>query len=132
MSTADEKQGEAGFAGRFRDQLGTRAIEPFVKAVRAELSSARDEIAGRARDARSGVVMLAVGAVLAIVTVILLAGTAVALLALAVPLWAAALIVFAVFAVVTAVLVAAGLWGVKRGVPPVPVDTVKNLTSSDD
>jgi len=132
MSADDEKQADAGFAGRFRDQLGTRAIEPFVKAVRTELRSARDEIAGRARDARSGVVMLAVGAVLAIVTVILLAGTAVALLALALPVWAAALITFAVFAVVTAVLVAVGLKGVTRGIPPVPADTVRNLTSSTD
>ena len=29
-----------------------------------------------------------------------------------------------------AVLVAVGLKGVKRGIPPVPSDTVKNLTSS--
>ncbi|ROS53885.1 phage holin family protein [Frigoribacterium sp. PhB118] len=132
MSADDDKQADSGFAGRFRDQLGSRAIEPIIKAVRAELRSARDEVAGRARDARSGVVFLAVGAVLAIVTVILLAGTAVALLALALPLWAAALITFAAFAIVTAVLVAVGLKGVKRGVPPVPVDTVKNLTSSSD
>lgn len=128
--SADEKSGDASFAGRFRDQLGSRAVEPLVKAVRAELRSARDEITDRARGARTGAVLLASGVALGIVTVALLAGAVVALLALALPLWASALITFAVFAAVTAVVVALGLRGVRRGVPPVPSDTVRNLTSS--
>ncbi|GAA0966388.1 hypothetical protein GCM10009561_28120 [Frigoribacterium faeni] len=65
-------------------------------------------------------------------TVALLAGTVVSVLSLTLPLWASALIAFAVFAAATAVVVAAGLRGVRRGVPPVPVDTVRNLASSPE
>lgn len=132
MSSDDDKTTDQGFAGRFRDQLGTRAIEPFTKAVRAELRAARDEIGDRARDARSGVVLLVVGALFGVVTVILLAAAVVALLSLALPVWASTLIALGVFAVVTGIVVAVGLRGLRRGVPPLPTDTVKHLTSSDD
>lgn len=120
-----------GFTSRIRDQLGTRAIEPLVRAVRAEIHAARDEVAERARGARSGAVLLAVGALPAVVTLALAAAVVVALFALTLPWWAAALVTFALFAVTSAVTVAVGLKGVRRGLPPLPADTVHDLSTRD-
>ncbi len=61
----------------------------------------------------------------ALTTLVLLAGFVVALLALALPVWAATGITLVVFAVVTGVLAAVGVRGIRRGVPPVPKDTLR-------
>ncbi|TDT63242.1 phage holin family protein [Frigoribacterium sp. PhB116] len=114
------------------DQLGSRAIEPIVKAVRGEIGKAKAEVADRARSARTGLVLVGVGAVLALVTVGLLAAVAVTALAVALPLWAATLIAFAVFAIVSAVVLKVGVSALGRGVPPVPADTIAGLTSRGD
>jgi len=111
------------------DQLGSRAIEPIVKAVRGEIGKAKAEVADRARSARTGLVLVGVGAVLALVTVGLLAAVVVAALAVALPLWAATLIAFAVFAIAAAVVVKVGVSALGRGVPPVPRDTIAGLGS---
>jgi len=127
----DDSTPETSFADRLRGQIGSKAIDPVIRAVRTEIGAARDEIAGRARDARTGIVLVVVGAVLALVTTTLIAAAGVVALALVLPLWSATLVVFAVFAVVTALVLAAGLRGLKRGVPPVPRDTVRDLTRRD-
>ena len=111
------------------DQLGSRAIEPIVKAVRGEIGKAKAEVADRARSARAGLVLVGVGAVLALVTVGLLAAVAVAALAVALPLWAATLIAFGVFAIASAVVLKVGVSALGRGVPPVPKDTIAELGS---
>ncbi|MCJ1697205.1 phage holin family protein [Rathayibacter caricis] len=111
----------------FRAGLAQKAIDPVVRAVREELASARREIGDRVSGARNGVVLAAVGAVLALVTAGLLAALAVALLALALPLWSAVAITLVVFAVAAAILLATGLRGIGRGVPPLPVDTVAEV-----
>ncbi|KQR63906.1 phage holin family protein [Frigoribacterium sp. Leaf172] len=127
----DDSTPETSFADRLRGQIGSKAIDPVIRAVRTEIGAARDEITGRARDARTGIVLVVVGAVLALVTTTLIAAAGVVALALVLPLWSATLVVFAVFAVVTALVLAAGLRGLKRGVPPVPRDTVRDLTRRD-
>jgi choline-glycine betaine transporter len=127
----DDSTPETSFADRLRGQIGSRTIDPVIRAVRTEIGAARDEIAGRARDARTGIVLVVVGVVLALVTATLVAAAGVTALALVLPLWSATLVVFAVFAVVTALVLAAGLRGLKRGVPPVPRDTVRDLTRRD-
>jgi hypothetical protein len=123
----DDSTPETSFADRLRGQIGSRTIDPVIRAVRTEITAARDEITGRARDARTGIVLVVVGVVLALVTAILIAATGVAALAVVLPLWSATLVVLAVFAVVTTLVLATGLRGLKRGVPPVPRDTVEKL-----
>jgi tetrahydromethanopterin S-methyltransferase subunit C len=133
--TADETRTGARLRDQLSsraDQLGSRAIEPIVKAVRGEIGKAKAEVADRARSARTGLVLVGVGAVLALVTVGLLAAVAVTALAVALPLWAATLIALAVFAIVTAVVLKVGVSALGRGVPPVPEDTIAELTSRGD
>lgn len=113
--------------------LGRKLVEPIIRAVRAEITSARKEIADRARSARTGIVLVAAGALLAIITVMLFAGLGVALLALVVPIWAATLITLGVFGVIAAILIAVGVRALRRGLPPVPSDTIahaKQLSSA--
>jgi choline-glycine betaine transporter len=123
----DDSTPETSFADRLRGQIGSRTIDPVIRAIRTEIGAARDEMTGRARDARTGIVLVVVGVVLALVTATLIAAAGVAALALVLPLWSATLVVLAVFAVVTALVLATGLRGLKRGVPPVPRDTVEKL-----
>jgi putative Ca2+/H+ antiporter (TMEM165/GDT1 family) len=133
--TADETRTGARLRDQLSsraDQLGSRAIEPIVKAVRGEIGKAKAEVADRARSARTGLVLVGVGAVLALVTVGLLAAVAVTALAVALPLWAATLIALAVFAIVAAVVLKVGVSALGRGVPPVPKDTIAELTSRGD
>lgn len=118
MTEDDSKSGGliSGFA--------SKAIDPLIRAVREELSSARAEIGSRAASAKNGIILVAVGAVLALVSTGLLAAVIVALIALALPVWAAAAIVLLVFALAAAVLLVAGIRGIRRGVPPLPTDTI--------
>ncbi|MBF4608871.1 phage holin family protein [Curtobacterium sp. VKM Ac-1393] len=105
--------------------LVQKALEPVLRAVRDEVASARREISERANGAKTGLVLTGAAVGCALTTLVLIAGLAVALLALALPVWAATGITFVVFAVVTAILFVVGLRGIRRGVPPVPKDTIR-------
>jgi hypothetical protein len=104
--------------------LVLKALEPVLRAVRDEVASARREIGDRVEGARTGLVLTGAAAAFALTTLVLLAGFVVALLALVLPLWAATGITLVVFGVVTAVLAVVGVRGIRRGVPPVPTDTI--------
>ncbi|MDP4335080.1 phage holin family protein [Curtobacterium sp. A7_M15] len=104
--------------------LVQKALEPVLRAVRDEVASARREIGDRVEGARTGLVLTGAAAAFALTTLVLLAGFVVALLALVLPLWAATGITLVVFGVVTAVLAVVGVRGIRRGVPPVPTDTI--------
>jgi len=110
--------------GWFGGSFAQKAVDPLLRAVRAEIDSAKREIGERARSARTGAILLGIGVALALVSLGLLAATVVALLLLALPLWAATLITLALFAIATAVVVRVGLARLSRGVPPVPTDTL--------
>ncbi|ALD11769.1 phage holin family protein [Clavibacter capsici] len=110
--------------GWFGGSFAQKAVDPLLRAVRAEIDSAKREIGERARSARTGAILLGAGVALALVSLGLLAALVVALLLLALPLWAALLITLALFAVATAVVVRVGLARLSRGVPPVPSDTL--------
>lgn len=115
---------------RLLEQLSSRAIEPIVRAVRTEIGRAKREVADRARSARIGLVLVAVGAVLALVTAGLLAAAVVAAVAIALPLWAATLVALGVFGIASTVVVRVGIRAIGRGVPPVPKDTIAELGPS--
>lgn len=122
----DTTTGKASFRDTMTAGLVQKALEPVLRAVRDEVASARKEISERATGAKTGLVLTGVAVGFALTTLVLFAGVVVALLALVLPVWAAAGITFVVFAVVTAVLLTAGLRGIRRGVPPVPKDTLRS------
>lgn len=130
MSTTDHDDPTTGSKPSFRDTvtagLVQKALEPVLRAVRDEVASARREISDRANGAKTGLVLTGAAVGFALTTLVLLAGLVVALLALALPVWAATGITFVVFAVVTAILFVVGLRGIRRGVPPVPKDTLRS------
>jgi uncharacterized membrane protein YqjE len=129
MSTTDHDDTTASSKPSFRDTvtagLVQKALEPVLRAVRDEVASARREISERANGAKTGLVLTGAAVAFALTTLVLLAGLVVALLALALPVWAAIGTTFVVFAVVTAILFVVGLRGIRRGVPPVPKDTIR-------
>lgn len=112
--------------------LAEKAIAPIVAAVRAEVRSARDEISERIGAARAGIVLLVVGGAMALVAVALLAATATSLLALVVPIWAALLLVLVLWSILALVLLRVGASRVRRGVPPVPADTIRRIGHDAD
>ncbi|MFJ3033307.1 phage holin family protein [Curtobacterium pusillum] len=128
MSTTDHDYTTTTGKPSFRDTvtagLVQKALEPVLRAVRNEVASARREISDRANGAKTGLVLAGIAVGFALTTLVLLAGLVVALIALALPVWAAVGITFVVFAIVTAVLGVVGLRGIRRGVPPVPKDTI--------
>ncbi|MGL3199175.1 MULTISPECIES: phage holin family protein [Curtobacterium] len=128
MSTTDPDDQDATKPS-FRDSvtagLVQKALEPLLRAVREEVAAARREVGARAKGARTGLVLTGAAVAFALTTLVLLAGFVVALLALALPVWAATGITLVVFAVVTGVLAAVGVRGIRRGVPPVPKDTLR-------
>jgi len=120
----DDDTSSTSRGGWLGGSFAQKAVDPLLRAVRAEIDSAKREIGERARSARSGAIMLGAGVALALVSLGLLAAVIVALLLLALPLWAATLITLAVFGIATAVVVRVGLSRLSRGVPPVPTDTL--------
>ncbi|MFT2707504.1 phage holin family protein [Clavibacter zhangzhiyongii] len=119
--TDDDSPSRGGWLG---GSFAQKAVDPLLRAVRAEIDSAKREIGERARSARTGAILLGAGIALALVSLGLLATLVVALLLLALPLWASALIALALFALATAVVVRLGIARLSRGVPPVPTDTL--------
>jgi uncharacterized membrane protein YqjE len=131
----DAPTGRPSFRDSVTAGIVQKALEPVLRALREEVASARREIGERANGAKTGLVLTGVAVAFALTTLVLLAGLVVALLALALPVWAATAITFVVFAVVTAVLGVVGVRGIRRGVPPVPKDTIRatkeRLSSTD-
>lgn len=124
MTDDDTSSPSSSRGGWLGGSFAQKAVDPLLRAVRAEIDSAKREIGERARSARAGAVLLGAGIALTLVSLGLLAAVIVALLVLVLPLWAAALITLAVFAIATAVVVRLGLRKLSRGVPPVPSDTL--------
>ena len=125
MSTDDHDGGKPSTRDSLTAGLVQRPLEPLLRAVREEVAAARREVGARAKSARTGLVLTGAAVAFALTTLVLLAGFLVTLLALALPVWAATGITLVVFAIVTGVLAAVGVRGIRRGVPPVPKDTIR-------
>lgn len=123
----DTTTGKPSFRDTVTAGLVQKALEPVLRAVRDEVASARREIGDRVSGAKTGLVLTGVAVAFALTTLVLLAGFVVVLLALVLPLWAATGITLVVFGVVTAVLAVVGITGIRRGVPPVPSDTIHEV-----
>jgi len=123
----DTTTGKPSFRDTVTAGLVQKALEPVLRAVRDEVASARREIGDRVSGAKTGLVLTGVAVAFTLTTLVLLAGFVVVLLALVLPLWAATGITLVVFGVVTAVLAVVGIAGIRRGVPPVPSDTIHEV-----
>lgn len=132
----DATPGKPSFRDTVTAGLVQKALEPVLRAVRDEVASARREIGERANGAKTGLVLTGVAVAFALTTLVAVAGFTVALIALALPHWAATGITAGGFAIVTAVLFVVGIRGIRRGVPPVPKDTIRaakgRVTGSGD
>ncbi|GMA29537.1 phage holin family protein [Arenivirga flava] len=114
-----ERRGLLDLAGRVTD-LVTRLI-------RDEIRAAKLEMARKLKAAGTGLGLLAGAAVLGFFALGVLVAAAVAGLAGTVPGWLAALVVAGALLLAIAALALLGVRAVKRGVPPVPRDTIDSV-----
>ncbi len=114
-----ERRGLLDLAGRVTD-LVTRLIRDEIRAAKLEMGR-------KLKAAGTGIGFLAGAAALGFFALGVLIAAAVAGLAGAVPGWLAALIVAGALLLAIAALVLLGVRAVKRGVPPVPRDTIDSV-----
>lgn len=104
-----------------------RLSEQISRLVRAEIASAKTELATKAKAIGIGAGLVGAGLVLALYAFGFLLYAAVAGLANALPLWLSALIVGFALLLVTGILAAVGLKLLKKGSPPTPEITVNSI-----
>jgi len=117
------------------DDLRDQPISEVVKTlseeastlIRQELNLAKAELAEKAKNAGVGLGLM--GAAYVFLRLTIATATAAAILALAIPLpaWAAALIVTILWLVIALVLILLGRSRLKRGLPPVPQQTIETV-----
>lgn len=95
--------------------------------VRAEIQAAKDEIAGKLKAAGIGVGLLVGAGLFALFALMVLLAAAVLGLATVLPAWAAALIVGGALLLIAVVIALIGVSALKRGVPPMPTDTMDSV-----
>jgi len=114
--------------GRMRlGGLLRRAPQIISQLIRDEVRLAKIELLTKAKAARLGVVLTAAGAILGLYAFGTLITSAIAGLNEVVPEWLAALIVAAVLAIAAGILIPLGIQRLKRGMPPVPSETIDSL-----
>lgn len=121
---------EGSFAASPRRSLGQLASDlprNISDLVRAEIDSAKAELAAKAKAMGIGVGLFAAAAFVLIFALGVFIAAAIAALALVLPLWASALIVGGLLVIVAAILVLAGVASLKRGIPPSPDKTVASV-----
>lgn len=101
--------------------------EQATRLVRAEIASAKAELAAKAKKAGIGIGLLVVAGVLSLYGLGFLLHSAMEGLANVVPAWLAALIVGVVLVLVAATAAALGAKLLKKATPPSPEITVKSL-----
>lgn len=95
--------------------------------VRSEIQLAKLEVTTKIKAAGVGVGMLVVAAFFALVAFAVLVAAAIMGLANVVPDWLAATIVAVVFLLLAAVLALLGVKKLKKGIPPVPEDSIDSM-----
>ena len=99
----------------------------LVELLRSELERLKQELIEKAKHLGVGVGLILAGAFLAFFAFAVLVAAAVLGIATALPAWLAALIVAAGLLLFTAILVLIGVNQLKRGVPPVPEETIASV-----
>lgn len=95
--------------------------------VRAEIDSAKAELAAKAKATGIGVGLFAAAAFVLIFALGVFIAAGIAALALVLPLWASALIVGAALVVIAGILVLVGVGSLQRGMPPSPEKTMASV-----
>jgi hypothetical protein len=118
-------------AADLRDQPISEVVKTLSEEastlIRQELDLAKAELAQKAKNAGVGLGLM--GAAYVFLRLTIATATAAAILALAIPLpaWAAALIVTIVWLLIALVLILLGRSQLKRGLPPVPQQTIETV-----
>jgi len=99
----------------------------LVALLRSELERLKQELVDKAKHLGVGVGLIAAGAFFAFFAFGVLLAAAVLGIATALPAWLAALIVAGALLLITAILVLIGVNQLKRGVPPVPEETIASV-----
>jgi uncharacterized membrane protein YqjE len=119
-------------SGRSTTELVRRATEQMTTLVRSELQLAKAELAEKGKRAGTGVGLFGGAGVVALYGLGVLIAAGVLALALVLPAWAAALIVAGLLFVIAAVLVLVGRASLRKGLPPVPEQTVASVRADID
>lgn len=99
----------------------------LVELLRSELERLKQELIEKAKHLGVGVGLIAAGAFFAFFAFGVLVTAAILGIATALPAWLAALIVAFALLVITTILVLIGVNQLKRGVPPVPEETIASV-----
>jgi hypothetical protein len=116
---SEERPGLLDLLRRIPDQIS--------RLIRDEISAARTELTTKAKAAGIGIGLLVGGAIVALYALNGLLAAAVLGLATVLPAWLAALIVGVVLLIIAGVLVLIGIRKLKKGVPPVPTDSIESI-----
>lgn len=107
--------------------LVSQLSEQVTRLVRAEIASAKAEMAAKAKATGIGIAMFVVGAVIALYGVGFLLYSIMAALDNVLPLWLAALILAVLLLGLTSTLVAVGVQLIKKASPATPEVTVQSV-----
>ena len=113
-----------------RTRLGglLRRVPQIVsQLIRDEVRLAKVELLTKAKAARLGAGLTAAGVILGLFAFDTLITSAIAGLDEVLPEWLAALIVAVVLAIAAAILIPIGIQRLKRGIPPVPSETIYSV-----
>lgn len=108
-------------------ELVSRLTAQLSTLVRSEVKLASAEVKGKVKPLGTGIGLFAGAAFVGIAAIQLLLVTAVLLLHLALPAWLSALIVAVVLLILAGILVVVGRKLLKRGLPPVPTETIDSV-----
>lgn len=108
-------------------ELVSRLTAQLSTLVRSEVKLASAEVKAKVKPLGAGIGLFAGAAFVAVAAIQLLLVTAVLALALALPAWLSALIVAVVLLVVAGILVVVGRTLLRRGLPPVPTETIDSV-----
>ncbi|WP_411699270.1 phage holin family protein [Conyzicola sp.] len=99
----------------------------LVELLRSELERLKQELIEKAKHLGVGAGLIAAGAFFAFFAFGVLVTAAILGIATALPAWLAALIVAFALLIITTILVLIGVNQLKRGVPPVPEETIASV-----
>lgn len=123
LGGSDQEPGERRSLGSLLSSLP----DLISRIIRGEIESAKAELLAKLKTAGVGLGLLLGAAVFGFILLEVLIAAAVLGTATVFPAWLAALLVGAALLVVTAVLALLGIRTLKRGVPPVPTETIASI-----
>jgi uncharacterized membrane protein YqjE len=125
--SANEVRSESQVSDRSIAELLKQLSDQTTTLARQEVDLAKAELAAKGKQAGLGAGMFGGATMFGLYGLGALTACAILALATAVSAWLAALIVAAVYGVIAGVLALAGKSKVKKGVPPVPEQTVETV-----